>query len=73
MHAGTADKSVGVWKCPPVPPEGQEAPPLEPQHMAPIQAWRPHPSIPTCAKFSPLRKLAVTACRALVMWVPAES
>jgi hypothetical protein len=72
LCAGTADKRVAVWKCPPVPPEGAPPAPLAPEHMTPVTRWKPHPCIPVCAKFSPTRKLAVTACRALVIWIPAE-
>lgn len=69
--AGTASKSINVWKCPPVPQEGEQPAPLTEEHLRPVREWTPHPCVPVCAKFSPTRKLAVTACRAVVMWLPA--
>lgn len=72
VHAGKADRRIHVWKPPPVVPEGQAPAPLAQENLQPVNAWTPHPCLPTCAKFSPIRKMAVTACHALVMWLPRD-
>lgn len=70
LHTGGEDRCIYVWDCPrPDQPLTQD----QVQTLqVPISVWPSHPGIPTCAKFSPTRKMAFTACHALVMWIPKD-
>lgn len=68
FDAGGEDKHMYVWNCPQ--PEAQLSDEAAEALQTPASAWAAHPAIPTCAKFAPTRRMAVTACHALVMWIP---
>lgn len=61
---GTAERGIAVWEVPAAGAPVAESP------TAPVVTWRGHPGVPGCVKWSPNRRMAVSGCRALVMWAP---